>query len=87
MLDDAVSIKVSPEENLGSDDNFIYLFISYIQDTCCGKLSTMEDSIVFPFAEHQIVVQHMILWCNMQTPRELGILHLIRSISFLTKEF
>lgn len=56
MLDDAVSIKVSPEENLGSDDNFIYLFISYIQDTCCGKLSTMEDSIVFPFAEHQIVV-------------------------------
>lgn len=87
MLDDAVSIKVSPEENLGSDDNFIYLFISYIQDTCCGKLSTMEDSIVFPFAEHQNRCQHMILWCNMQTPRELGILHPIRSISFLTKEF
>lgn len=31
VLDDAVSIKVSPEENMESDDNFIYLFISYIQ--------------------------------------------------------
>lgn len=55
VLDDAVSIKVGPEENLESDDNFIYLFINYIQlDTCCGKLSTMEDSIVFPFAEHSL---------------------------------
>lgn len=36
VLDDAVFFKVSPEENMESDDNFIYLFISFIQwDTCC----------------------------------------------------